>query len=159
MNTLKNTLHDSNNGLDYTLVNDHYLPNLTAAAPAEQHPTGRWGREKPEQLLVADFLAAELGDVTGDNIGRALDALLLPGEFSLLLDLGHIVAIEHVEAAGLLQMGDQDCLGLAAQSVDTVREDAAHEVRAVVELSDGDQAALTVIGRACRRDFLHFHRA
>ena len=43
MTTLKNTLHDSNNGLDYTLVNDHYLPNLTAAAPAE-HPTGRWGR-------------------------------------------------------------------------------------------------------------------
>ena len=43
MTTLKNTLHDSNNGLDYTLVNDHYLPNLTAAAPAE-HSTGRWGR-------------------------------------------------------------------------------------------------------------------
>ena len=44
MTTLKNTLHDSNNGLDYTLVNDYYLPNLTAAAPAEQHPIGRWGR-------------------------------------------------------------------------------------------------------------------
>ena len=44
MTTLKNTLHDSNNGLDYTLVNDHYLPNLTATAPAEQDPTGRWGR-------------------------------------------------------------------------------------------------------------------
>ena len=44
MTTLKNTLHDSDNGLDYTLVNDHYLPNLTATAPAEQHPTGRWGR-------------------------------------------------------------------------------------------------------------------
>lgn len=44
MTTLKNTLHDSNNGLDYTLVNDHYLPNLTAATPAEQDPTGRWGR-------------------------------------------------------------------------------------------------------------------
>lgn len=44
MTTLKNTIHDSNNGLDYTLVNDHYLPNLTAAAPTEQHPTGRWGR-------------------------------------------------------------------------------------------------------------------
>ena len=44
MTTLKNTLQDSNNGLDYTLVNDHYLPKLTAAAPAEQHPTGRWGR-------------------------------------------------------------------------------------------------------------------
>ena len=44
MIALKNTLHDSNNGLDYTLFNDYYLPNLTVAAPAEQHPTGRWGR-------------------------------------------------------------------------------------------------------------------
>ena len=44
MTTMKNSIHDSANGLDYTLVNDHYLPNLTAAAPAEQHPTGRWGR-------------------------------------------------------------------------------------------------------------------
>ena len=44
MTTLKNTLHDSNNGLDYTMVNGYYLPNLTAAAPAEQHPTERCGR-------------------------------------------------------------------------------------------------------------------
>ena len=40
---LKKHIHDNANGLDYTLVNDHYLPNLTAAVPAE-HPTGRWGR-------------------------------------------------------------------------------------------------------------------
>ena len=40
---LKKHIHDSANGLDYTLVNDHYLPNLTVAAPAE-HPPGRWGR-------------------------------------------------------------------------------------------------------------------
>ena len=44
MTALKNTLHDSNNGLDYTMVNGYYLPSLTVAAPAEQHPTGRWGR-------------------------------------------------------------------------------------------------------------------
>ena len=44
MNELKKSIHDNTNGLDYTLVNDHYLPNLTATAPAEQHPTGRWGR-------------------------------------------------------------------------------------------------------------------
>ena len=43
MNELEKSIHDNTNGLDYTLVNDHYLPNLTAAAPAE-HPTGRWGR-------------------------------------------------------------------------------------------------------------------
>ena len=42
MNELKKHIHDNANGLDYTLVNDHYLPNLTAAAPVE-HPTGRWG--------------------------------------------------------------------------------------------------------------------
>ena len=43
MTTMKKNIHDNANGLNYTLVNDHYLPNLTAAAPAE-HPTGRWGR-------------------------------------------------------------------------------------------------------------------
>ena len=41
---LEKSTHDNANGLDYTLVNDYYLPNLTATAPAEQHPTGRWGR-------------------------------------------------------------------------------------------------------------------
>ena len=44
MNELEKSTHDNANGLDYTLVNDHYLPNLTVSAPAEQHPTGRWGR-------------------------------------------------------------------------------------------------------------------
>ena len=44
MTTMKNSIHDNANGLDYTLVNDHYLPNLNVAAPTEQHPTGRWGR-------------------------------------------------------------------------------------------------------------------
>ena len=43
MTELKKHIHGNANGLDYTLVNDYYLPNLTAAAPAE-HPTGRWGR-------------------------------------------------------------------------------------------------------------------
>ena len=41
---LEKSIHDNANGLDYTLVNDYYLPNLTATASAEQHPTGRWGR-------------------------------------------------------------------------------------------------------------------
>ena len=44
MNELKQHIHDNTNGLDYTLVNDHYLPNLTVAAPVEQHLIGRWGR-------------------------------------------------------------------------------------------------------------------
>ena len=44
MNELEKSIHDNANGIDYTLVNDYYLPNLTVVAPAEQHPTGRWGR-------------------------------------------------------------------------------------------------------------------
>lgn len=44
MTELKKHIHGNTNGLDYTLVNDHYLPNLIAAAPAAQHPIGRWGR-------------------------------------------------------------------------------------------------------------------
>ena len=44
MNELKKHIYNSTNGLDYTLVNDHYLPNLTVANLAEQHPIGRWGR-------------------------------------------------------------------------------------------------------------------
>ena len=43
MTTMKKSIHDNANGLDYTLVNNHYLPNLTATAPAE-HSAGRWGR-------------------------------------------------------------------------------------------------------------------
>ena len=72
MNELKKSIHDNANGLDYTLVNDHYLPNLTAAAPAEQHPTGRWGRlhkmylkeQRPiqyNQLLLSGVMPVEKG--------------------------------------------------------------------------------------------------
>ena len=71
MTTIKNSIHDNANGLNYTLVNDHYLPNLTAAAPAEQHPTGRWGRLHKKyleehhpirynQLLLSDELSGYL---------------------------------------------------------------------------------------------------
>ena len=74
MTTLKNTLHDSNNGLDYTMVNGYYLPNLTVAAPAEQHPTRRWGRlhkrylkeQHPiryNQLLLSGELASYLASL------------------------------------------------------------------------------------------------
>ena len=50
MNELKKSIHDNANGLDYTLVNDHYLPNLTVAAPTEQHPV------RYNQLLLSGEL-------------------------------------------------------------------------------------------------------
>ena len=70
MNELKKSIHDNTTGLEYTLVNDHYLPNLTTAAPAE-YPTGRWGRlhktylkeQHPvryNQLLLSGVLGSHL---------------------------------------------------------------------------------------------------
>ena len=57
MTTMKNSIHDNANGLDYTLVNDHYLPNLTVAAPTEQHPTGRC--EEQLALIIRQMQEAE----------------------------------------------------------------------------------------------------
>lgn len=39
---LKKRLHDAQNGLDYALVGDYYLPDLVFDEPAD--PMGRWGR-------------------------------------------------------------------------------------------------------------------
>ena len=93
------------------------------------------------------------------DVGGALDVLRRLGERRLLLDLRHVVAVEHVEAAGLLQVGDQDGLGLAAEAIDAVGEDAAHEARAVVELAHRDEAARAVVRGAGGGDLGDFERA
>ena len=84
MNELKQHIHDNTNGLDYTLVNDHYLPNLTAAAPAEQHPTGRWGRLHKRYLEEQHpvrynqlFLSGELSGYLAKLDKRAEEQLAL----------------------------------------------------------------------------------
>ena len=84
MTTLKNTLHDSNNGLDYTMVNGYYLPNLTVAAPTEQDPTGRWGRLHKRYLKEHHsirynqlLLSGELGSYLAKLDKRAEEQLAL----------------------------------------------------------------------------------
>ena len=83
MTTMKNSIHDNANGLDYTLVNDHYLPNLTAAAPAE-HPTGRWGRLHKTYLKAQHpvrynqlLLSGELGNYLAKLDKQAEEQLAL----------------------------------------------------------------------------------
>ena len=83
MNELKNSIHDNANGLDYTLVNDHYLPNLTVAAPAE-HPTGRWGRLHETYLKAQHpvrynqlLLSGELGNYLAKLDKQAEEQLAL----------------------------------------------------------------------------------
>ena len=83
MNELKNSIHDNANGLDYTLVNDHYLPNLTVAAPAE-HPAGRWGRLHKTYLKAQHpvrynqlLLSGELGNYLAKLDKQAEEQLAL----------------------------------------------------------------------------------
>ena len=47
MNTLPSRIHDSTNGLDYTLVGDYYLPNLEIET---FQPIGKYGRARMKVL-------------------------------------------------------------------------------------------------------------
>src|SRR5258708_2863774 len=73
-----------------------------------------------EQLLITRFLAAELDHIAGDHVFGTLEFLLLAAELRLIGRAGHIVAVQHVEPAGLLQVADQDGLGLATQAIDAI---------------------------------------
>ena len=47
MNTLPSRIHDSKNGLDYTLVGDYYLPDLEIES---SQPIYKYGRLRLEYL-------------------------------------------------------------------------------------------------------------
>ena len=48
MSELRKKIHDDNNGLDYVLVGDYYLPVLSS--PEETRPIGCWGMLRKEYL-------------------------------------------------------------------------------------------------------------
>ena len=104
MTTLKNTLHDSNNGLDYTMVNGYYLPNLTVAAPAEQHPTGRWGRLHKRYLKEHHPIRYNQLILSGE-LGSYLAKLDKQSEEQLALTVRQMQEIEGVTEA--LKAADQ----------------------------------------------------
>lgn len=47
MNTLPSRIHDSTNGLDYTLIGDYYLPDLGIES---SQPIGKYGRARMKFL-------------------------------------------------------------------------------------------------------------
>ena len=72
MERLKSKLHDKNNGLDYILVGDYYLPTLTLVE--DSRPVGRWGRmykrylkehhlAQYQVLLLSGRLNSSLADI------------------------------------------------------------------------------------------------
>lgn len=98
MTTMKNSIHDNANGLDYTLVNDHYLPNLTVAAPTEQHPTGRWGRLHKMYLKEQHPIRYNQLLLSGE-LGSYLAALDKQSEEQLALIIRQIQEAEGVTEA------------------------------------------------------------
>ena len=48
MSEQRKIIHDDNNGLDYVLVGDYYIPML--AWPEETRPIGYWGMLRKEYL-------------------------------------------------------------------------------------------------------------
>ena len=48
MSEQRKIIHDDNNGLDYVLVGDYYIPML--ALPEETRPIGYWGTLRKEYL-------------------------------------------------------------------------------------------------------------
>lgn len=48
MNTLPSKIHDSQNGLDYTLVGDYYFPDLEIESI---QPIGKYGRARMKYLM------------------------------------------------------------------------------------------------------------
>ena len=53
MNTLPSRVHDSQNGLNYTLVGDYYLPDLVIES---SQPIGKFGRARMKVLKLYDDL-------------------------------------------------------------------------------------------------------
>src|SRR5690606_37213198 len=73
-----------------------------------------------EELLVTDLLPAKFGDVAGDGEVGAFQFLLDALQRSFTLDLLQVLPIHDRKAAGLLQVSDQNGLGLAAEPIHAI---------------------------------------
>lgn len=76
--------HVTENGIDYVLVGDYYLPRLSL--PKENHPIGRWGRMRKaylrdhrpilyNQLILTGELQTYLADVN-EQAEERLDRII-----------------------------------------------------------------------------------
>ena len=94
MTTMKNSIHDNANGLDYTLVNDHYLPNLTVQVeePLAKHTSFRIGGparrmafpQNAEQLVLLLNFADQCG-ARPFLLGNGTNVLFPDGEVDRLI--------------------------------------------------------------------------
>jgi hypothetical protein len=76
---------------------------------------------------------------------------LLALDFRFARDLVEVLAIDDAETTGFLQVADENGFGLPSEAIDSVREQATHVARAIVELTDHDGTARAAVGRGRRR--------
>ncbi len=103
------------------------------------------------QAQVHEYFKGESKEAQAQALGLALDR-------RFLLDLAHVVAVQHVEAIGLLQVGDENGLGLAAEAVDAIGKDPAHVAGAVVELAYRNRRTHAAVGSVDALDLLYRQR-
>lgn len=115
--------------------------------------------QNAEELMIADISASEFGYIAGNDIICAFQVLRFAGNAGFLFQCAKVGAVQYVEAVGLLQVCYQDGFCLAAQTVFTVGENAFLEAGAVVECSDGNRGANTVILRIAGGDFCNLEAA
>ena len=120
MKELKPRIHE--NGIDYVLVGDYYVPDLTL--PEEHRPIGRWGRLHKSYLKLYRpmlynelILSGRLHTVLADLNEQAADRLRL-------------IIRQMVEAEGVTEAMKAENQMLWVQSMNSIRSRAEEIIKA-----------------------------
>ena len=120
MKELKPRIHE--NGIDYVLVGDYYVPDLTL--PEEHLPIGRWGRLHQSYLKLYRpmlynelILSGRLHTVLADLNEQAADRLRL-------------IIRQMVEAEGVTEAMKAENQMLWVQSMNSIRSRAEEIIKA-----------------------------
>lgn len=120
MQDLKPRIHE--NGMDYVLVGDYYVPDLKL--PEEHRPLGKWGRMHREYLRIT-------------NLGL-LNELILSGKlWTYLADLNeqatdrlNLIIRQMAEAEGVTEDMKAENQMLWVQSMNSIRSRAEEIIKA-----------------------------
>ena len=82
--------------------------------------------ENAEQLPIAHLFPSELHHVASQREVSAFESLRLAFDLRFSSELLKVVAIDDTESSSLVQMTDEDGLGLSAETIDAVGEEPAH---------------------------------
>lgn len=119
MNKLQPRIHE--NGMDYVLVGDYYVPDLKL--PEEHRPLGKWGRMRREYLRIT-------------NLGLLNELILSGNLWTYLADLNeqatdrlHLIIRQMAEAEGVTEAMKAENQMLWVQSMNSIRSRAEEIIK------------------------------